>query len=80
MIALARLIEAWRDAQIFKEPMKPRGRAWHLLKYPQYGLWLTSLFLYTQLPCPLWVAFLIVAIDICIAYFVFEYFLEYFRS
>jgi len=38
MIIIARIIEAWRDARIFEFPTEPRGRLWHVLKYPQYGL------------------------------------------
>lgn len=42
MITLARIIEAWRDAQIFKNPTAPRGFWWHALKYPQFGLLIGS--------------------------------------
>lgn len=42
MISLARIIEAWRDAKIFKNPTAPRGFWWHALKYPQFGLLIGS--------------------------------------
>ncbi len=78
MITLARFIEAWRDARIFKAPTVPRGFWWHALKYPQYGLWLASFFIYYTLMQ--WGALALVMLDISIAYFVFEYFLEEFRK
>jgi len=32
----ARIIEAFRDAQIFENPVEARDWLWHLLKFPQY--------------------------------------------
>ena len=46
MITLARIIEAWRDAQIFNNPTASRGFWWHAFKYPQFGLLISSGLLY----------------------------------
>ena len=78
MITFARTIEAWRDARIFDFPTQPRGRAWHLLKYPQYTFWMISFFSYAELT-NIGIALLIVAADTAVAYFAFEFFLKYFR-
>lgn len=78
MITVARIIEAWRDARIFDFPTAPRGRIWHLLKYPQFTLWMSSLFSYAELTNFL-IALLIVLVDTAIAYFAFEFFLKFFR-
>ncbi len=99
MISLARIIESWRDAQIFKDPTAPRGKLWHWLKYPQYGLLIASALVYFLmssfepffLPSWEWVVFLsdlpaiiktaaTILVDIGLAYLVFEFFLDYFRT
>lgn len=66
MITLARIIEAWRDAQIFKNPTAPRGFWWHVLKYPQFG--------------GMWTFAGVIVIDILLAWAVFEFFLRRFRD
>lgn len=39
-IILARIIEAYRDAEAFEKPTEGRSTLWHLLKFPQYILWI----------------------------------------
>ena len=85
MIALARLIEAWRDAQIFENPTAPRGKLWHWLKYSQFFLLIISsltYFLIIQEIAFFKFIFTVFAIlgDAGLAYFVFEFFLNYFRT
>jgi len=91
MIIIARIIEAWRDARIFEFPTEPRGRLWHFLKYPQYGLLIGSalayfLILHFGLQPHLWwdwnlLAIIgVIGIDAGLAYFVFEWFLPFFRK
>jgi len=91
MIIIARIIEAWRDARIFEFPTEPRGRLWHFLKYPQYGLLIGSAlayFLILNFGLALfdwWVwnllaTIIVIGIDAGLAYFVFEWFLPFFRD
>jgi len=86
MIIIARIIEAWRDARIFEFPTESRGRLWHLLKYPQYGLLIGSSLTYYMLLLFVWgiwnilVTVLVIAVDAGLAYFVFEWFLPFFRK
>lgn len=91
MISLARIFEAWRDARIFTFPREPRGKLWHLFKYPQFGLLLgapLTYFLILNFGSDLfgwWVwnllaALGVSAIDGLFAWITFEYFLDFFRS
>ena len=91
MISLARIFEAWRDARIFTFPTEPRGRLWHLVKYPQFGLLMGAPLIYFLTLnfgfdlFGLWVwnllgTLVLVVIDILIAWVVFEYFLKFFRD
>jgi len=88
MITLARIIEAWRDAQIFKNPTAPRGFWWHAFKYPQFGLFIGSGYLSMSFGFGEEVTFLfglvrtalIIVIDILIAWAAFEFFLRKFRE
>lgn len=90
-ITIARIIEAWRDARIFEFPIEPRGKLWHMLKYPQFGLLIASSatyffvlhFGFQLFGWWVWNALATVAvigIDIGFAYVVFEFFLPYFRE
>lgn len=77
-IILARIIEAYRDAESFEKPKEDRSMLWHLLKYPQYLLWVfvganMSLF-DSAIKCAI-----IVTIGALIAAIVFEFALPYFR-
>lgn len=87
-IILARIIEAWRDAQIFKAPTKPRGFWWHAFKYPQYGAWSAAALVYFigfyfWAELTIWPALgsVVVAyvVDVLIAWPIFEYFLKRFK-
>jgi len=86
MIIIARIIEAWRDARIFTFPTEPRGKLWHLLKYPQYGFLIWSSLTYYMILLFVWgiwnilVTVLVIVIDAGLAYFVFEWFLPLFRK
>jgi len=91
MIIIARIIEAWRDARIFEFPTEPRGVLWHLLKYPQFGLLIGSgltyflilnfgLELFIRGDWNLLAAIVVIGIDAGLAYFVFEFFLPFFRD
>ncbi len=94
MISLARIIESWRDAQIFKDLTAPRGKLWHFLKYPQYFLLISSALTYFLIIQDIVLAepslwrvdiYLVltvgaVLVDVAVAYCVFEFFLDYFRT
>lgn len=91
MISLARIFEAWRDARIFTFPTEPRGKLWHLFKYPQFGLLMGAPLTYFLIlnfgfdPFGWWVWNLlvdlaVVVIDVLLAWGVFEYFLGFFRE
>lgn len=91
MIWIARIFEAWRNARQFEFPTEARGRLWHLFKYPQFSLLIGSLNIYfliihfgiQMFNFWLWnefVAIGVVLFDAGFAYFVFEYFLKYFRK
>jgi len=91
LIVIARSIEAWRDAQIFKNPKKDRGFLWHILKYPQYGLWVLSGLIpfigfyfwpgyETTLLYALARTAVVILFDTGLAHFAFEYFLKKFRA
>ena len=74
--ALARLIEAFRDAEIFEHPLEDRSTVWHLLKFPQYGIWMCFgmkiEFSFEMVG--------IYALSLAIAYGVFELSLMWFRK
>ncbi len=91
MIIIARTIEAWRDARIFEFPTEPRGKLWHFLKYPQYGLLIgTSLAYFLDVHYVLemfdwWVWNVLatigfIVVDADLAYLAFEFFLPFFRK
>ncbi len=90
MIIVARIIEAWRDARIFEFPMESRGKLWHFLKYPQYGLLIGTglayfLILNFGLELFSWIWNLlatigVIGIDVGLAYLAFEWFLSFFRE
>jgi len=101
MIIIARIIEAWRDARIFEFPTEPRGKIWHFLKYPQYGLLIGSsmayflilhfgldlgfyimgdLYLFGTWSWHVLLTVVVIGVDAGLAYFVFEWFLPFFRK
>jgi len=89
MIAIARIIEAWRDARIFTFPTEPRGEMWHLLKFPQFGLLMSSALLYFLVlsfgldlsGLILWLILAgVILVDIFLAWLTFEWFLSFFRK
>ena len=91
IIIIARIIEAWRDAQIFKNPIKDRGFWWHALKYPQYGAWSAATLIYfigfyfwPGYESTIWLALgrtaVVYVADVLIAWPVFEYLLKRFRG
>lgn len=91
MIIFARIIEAWRDARIFEFQTEPRGKLWHFLKYPQFGFRVGSalayflilnfgLEIFVQWVWNLQAAIVVIGIDAGLAYFVFEWFLPFFRK
>ena len=91
MITFARIIEAWRDAEAFEFPTAPRSKLWHVLKYPQFGLWLSSAltyFLIFQFGLETWdwwvgylgMALAVAAGDVGVAALLFDPVLEYFRE
>ena len=91
MISLARIFEAWRNARQFVFPTEPRGRLWHLFKYPQFGLLLgapLTYFLILNFGFDLfgwWVwnllgTLAVTAIDGLLDCGVFEHFLKFFRD
>ena len=48
LIILARIIEAFRDAQDFNRGSRDMTLEWHLLKIAQYGCWILAGVLYTE--------------------------------
>lgn len=89
MISIARIFEAWRNAEQFERPTEDRSFLWHLFKFPQFGLLIFSLFIYFTLMyffvTPIyWISVLlalaILIIDIFIAWAIFEHYLKKFRE
>lgn len=90
MVTLARIFEAWRDAEAFEKPTEGRSFLWHLFKLPQFGLLIFTFFTYfTSMyflvgVSTFWMAFLfalgILAVDVFIAWMVFEHYLKKFRE
>jgi len=84
-------LRPWRDARIFEFPLEPRGKLWHRLKYPQFGLLIgcsLTYFLILHFGLELFGWWLwnvlatvgVIGIDAGLAYFVFEWFLPFFRE
>jgi len=103
IVTLARIFEAFMNAEQFDFPTDPRSLLWHLLKIPHYGFAIFSLWTYriiaeyisrkadNQKNNPYgeseslflnWrlVTFLILFVDLILAWFAFEFFLEFFRQ
>jgi len=80
MVTLARIFEAWMNAEQFDFPIDPRSLLWHLLKIPHYGFAIFSLWTYRVLSKNNYLALTILLGDIIIAWFAFEFFLEFFRQ
>ncbi len=89
MITLARIFEAWMNAEQFDFPIADRSFLWHLFKIPHYAFAIFSLWTYGILGEILHsnfpvinrklVTFGILAVDVILAWPVFEFSLEYFR-
>jgi len=91
MITIARIIEAFMNAEQFDFPTDPRSFLWHALKIPHYASSIFSLWAYGLISRKWtwgkmsylksqYLAFGILAADILIAWFAFEFFLDYFRN
>ena len=78
LILLARMIEAYRDAEIFQQPLDPRSFLWHLLKYPQYFAWVAAGTIFGMEPTKIGLAWL--GGGILLAWPVFELALKFFRA
>jgi len=77
IFSAARLIEAFRDAEAFREPVKDRSLIWHLLKFPQFSL----LFVLGYISFPLTkIGTIGIILAILTGYFVFEVALKIFRT
>ena len=79
MITIARIINAYRDAQIFDFPLEPRDLLWHLLIFPQYAFAIFAVPVYMLFIDNTLLLFTAGLIDILISWVMFELFLKYFR-
>ncbi len=79
MIILARIINAFRDAEQFDFPMDARSFIWHALIIPQYVLAIFSLWTYSIIAKNRLLTFGILAMDAILSWMAFEFFLGYFR-
>ena len=80
MITIARIINAFRDAEQFDFPIDPRSFIWHALIIPQYAFAIFSLWVYGLIAKRNILTFGILAVDILLSWLAFEFFLGYFRK
>ena len=80
MITLARIINAFRDAEQFDFPVDARSLLWHVLIIPQYALAIFSLWTYGVIAKNRFWTFSILLIDLILAWIAFEWFLGFFRN
>ena len=78
LIVIARIIEAYRDAEAFEYPTDSRSQLWHIFKYPQYALWLSAGYLLSEYPFV--EALIWLMVSLLIAGVVFEISLRLFRA
>jgi len=75
-IVLARIAEAYKDAEAFEKPTENRSLIWHLLKFIQYPLWsVAGYFLFGVERVYIWIP-----IAVGFSWIAFEYFLKKFRA
>jgi len=89
MITLARILEAYMNAEQFDFPLDDRSLVWHILKLPIYALSIFSFWAYSEISKRVdwlepgdqrWVLVGLLVFDIGLAWLAFEYFLDYFRA
>ncbi len=80
MITIARIINAWRDAEQFEKPTEDRSKMWHLLIWPQYGFAIFSLFCYGEFIESHSLVAIFLGIDTGFSWLAFEWFLKFFRA
>ena len=80
MITIARILNAFRDAEQFEKPTEDRSKLWHQLIYPQYAFSIFAVPFYMIFTDN--VSHIIGAglVDILISWGAFEYFLSKFRK
>lgn len=74
--SISRAIEAYRDAEAFELPIDSRSTTWHILKFPQFGIWAiwgASLVFSTN-------GFIFALVSLIPARFIFEWSLRFFRK
>jgi len=75
-VVLARIVEAYKDAEAFERPIENRSLIWHLLKFIQYPLWsVAGYFLFDMERVYIWIP-----VAIGFGWAAFEYFLNKFRA
>jgi len=80
LITIARITNAWRDAEQFQKPVESRSFMWHLLIFPQYAFAIFAVPVYMLfIDSTLWL-FIAGLVDILISWAAFEYFLKKFRA
>ena len=79
MITLARVINAFRDAEQFDFPVDARSLIWHALIIPQYALSIFSFWVYSVVGRKKFWKWAILAGDVLLSWLAFEFFLGYFR-
>lgn len=88
MITIARIINAFRDAEQFELPLDPRSFLWHMLIIPQYTFAIFSFWTYSLLSRQsglskverMQLTFLLLIMDVGLSWAAFELFLKYFRE
>jgi len=78
VITIARILNAYRDAEQFELPTEGRSRIWHLLIYPQYAFSIFAIPVYFIISWN-WIPVLL-GLDIGLSWAAFEIFLPYFRK
>ena len=92
MISLARIINAFRDAEAFERPVEERSKLWHLLIYPQYAFSIFSAVVYFIAICFYflpepdlslsmgWTLFIVLIDVLFFSWPAFEFSLKFFRK
>jgi len=76
----ARLIESYRDAESFNDPIANRSEEWHALKFIQFPLWAVWGYTVLKSEQPLTHKGLTVAFSLGLSWFAFEMSLNGFRN
>lgn len=84
LVSIARVLEAYRDAEAFERAIEIRSLKWHLFKFLQYGFWFIAggIWFHNWIESGhnLAYVFFLLGVVTTIAFIIFEKSLEYFRA